>query len=75
MWCGKSELGDQRLIMAETGVELSRNIRRMPVESAWNAEILAQVSGLPWKLRAGVGQGNALPVPAGGAETPIAVQV
>ena len=63
------------MIMAETGIELSRNIRRMPVESAWDAAILAQVCGLLWKLRAGVGRGNATPVHFGGAATPIAGQV
>ncbi len=54
---------------------LSRNIRRMPVESTWDAAIFGQVCGLPWKLRAGVGRGDALPVPFAGAPTPIAGQV
>ncbi|CAK0861483.1 unnamed protein product, partial [Prorocentrum cordatum] len=49
MWVGKSDLGDQHLV-----VDLQRSLlkvrsgRRMPEEFRWNAELLKQIDVTPW---------------------------
>ncbi len=52
VWVGRNEYADANITLTKNGVVVSRTVKRVPESQQSKKELLGEVRGLPWDMRA-----------------------
>merc|ERR1712194_317135 len=58
IWVGRSEPTNEHILLTDVGLRLTNTVRRMPLDSRFESEVLKKALGVPWNPMSGVQRGR-----------------